>query len=350
MTGDDRKVILTGDRPTGPLHLGHYTGALANRVRLQREHRTYVLIADLQALTDHAEAPEVVSHAVWEVLLGNLSVGLDPECVTFVLQSGVPELAELAQIYLNLVTLSRLERNPTVKDEMREKRLGSNVPVGFLCYPVSQAADITGFQADLVPVGEDQVAVVEQTREVVRSFNRIYGETLVLPEVMTPRVGARLPGTDGQAKMSASLGNAIGLADSPEVVREKVMEMFTDPSRVRATDPGHVEGNPVFAYLDSFDPEAERVRELKARYRAGRVGDVAVKEHLAGVLDAFLEPIRERRACWERRRDEVGEILASGTRRGREVVANVLRKVLAAIGLPDMAGFRERVYTSSEAV
>jgi tryptophanyl-tRNA synthetase len=333
----ERKVILTGDRPTGPLHLGHYTGALACRVRLQSQCRTYVLIADLQALTDNSDRPEVVSQAVWEVLLDNLAVGLDPEQVTFVLQSGVPELAELTQLYLNLVTLARLQRNPTVKEEMRRKGYGANVPAGFLCYPVSQAADITGFEADLVPVGEDQLPVVEQTREIVRRFNAIYGDTLVMPEPMTPAVGARLPGTDGRAKMGASLGNAINLSDPPEVVQEKVMSMYTDPTRKRATDPGHVEGNPVFAYLDAFDPDQDRVSDLKAAYRAGRVGDVAVKEHLAEVLVDFSEPIRERRTRRERRRDELRDILFSGTAQGRQVVARTLQKALAAVGLPAAA-------------
>jgi tryptophanyl-tRNA synthetase len=338
MTSRSRKVILTGDRPTGPLHLGHYVGALGSRVRLQREYETYVLIADLQALSDHAERPQAVAAAVWEVLLDNLSVGLDPECVTFVLQSGVPELAELSQIYLNLVTLARLQRNPTVKEEMRQKGFDPNVPAGFLCYPVSQAADITGFEADLVPVGEDQLPVVEQTREIVRRFNRLYGETLVMPEGMTPEVGARLPGTDGGAKMGASLGNAINLSDPPEAVRGKVMAMYTDPTRKRATDPGHVEGNPVFGYLDALDGDGERVADLKARYRAGGIGDVAVKQHLAEVLEGVLAPIRERRASWERRRDEVEDMLASGTARGRAVVADTLRKALAAIGLPRVNG------------
>jgi len=328
------KTILTGDRPTGPLHLGHYTGALANRIRLQHEYRTYVLIADLQALTDNAERPEVVSRAVTEVLLDNLSVGLHPERVTFVLQSAVPELAELTQLYLNLVTVARLERNPTVKDEMRQKGFGASVPAGFLCYPVSQAADITGFEADLVPVGEDQIPVVEQTREIVRRFNSLYGETLVMPEAMTPVVGSRLPGTDGRAKMSASLGNAINLSDSPEMVREKVMGMYTDPTRKRATDPGHVEGNPVFAYLDGFDSSVERVDEMKADYRAGRVGDVAVKRYLADVLEGFLQPIRERRLTYEARPENARAILAEGTARGRSVAAGVLEKALAAVGLP----------------
>jgi tryptophanyl-tRNA synthetase len=331
------KVILTGDRPTGPLHLGHYTGALASRVRLQSQYHTYVLIADLQALTDNSDRPEIVSQAVWEVLLDNLAVGLDPEQVTFVLQSGVPELAELTQLYLNLVTLARLQRNPTVKDEMREKGYGANVPAGFLCYPVSQAADITGFEADLVPVGEDQLPVVEQTREIVRRFNSIYGDTLVMPEPMTPTFGARLPGTDGSSKMGASLGNAINLSDPPEVVRGKVMKMYTDPTRKRATDPGHVEGNPVFAYLDAFDPDQDRVSDLKAAYRAGRVGDVAVKEHLAEVLLDFLEPIQGRRTEWEQRREQVREVLLSGTAQGRQVVTTTLRKALSAVGLPSAA-------------
>jgi len=334
MNSTARKTILTGDRPTGPLHLGHYAGALASRVRLQREYDTYILIADLQALTDHAERPEVVAHAIWEVLLDNLSVGLDPDCVTFVLQSAVPELAELSQVYLNLVSLARLQRNPTVKDEMRAKGFGVNVPAGFLSYPVSQAADITGFQAHLVPVGEDQVPVVEQTREIARRFNRLYGDTLVMPEAMTPEIGARLPGTDGSTKMGASLGNAISLTDPSELVREKVMGMYTDPTRRRATDPGHVEGNPVFAYLDSFDEDTDRVVEMKEMYRAGRIGDVAVKQHLVEVLDSFLAPIRDRRASWARRRSHARDILASGTARGRDIVADTLRRVLAAIGLP----------------
>jgi tryptophanyl-tRNA synthetase len=334
MKMDERKTILTGDRPTGPLHLGHYTGALANRVRLQREHRTYILLADLQALTDNAERPEVVTRAIDDVLLGNLSVGLDPEVVTFVLQSGVPELAELMQIYLNLVTLARLQRNPTVKDEMQEKGFGADVPAGFLAYPVSQAADITGFRADLVPVGQDQAPVIEQTREIVRRFNHLYGPTLAMPEALVPAVGARLPGTDGQAKMSASLGNTINLNDPPEMVREKVMGMYTDPTRARATDPGHVEGNPVFAYLDAFDANEARVRDLKDRYQEGRVGDVAVKRHLLDVLEQFLAPIRRRRADYERRPDDVREILASGTERGRAVVAETLGRAREAIGLP----------------
>jgi len=346
MTDNARQVILTGDRPTGPLHLGHYSGALASRVRYQHEYRTFVLIADLQALTDNGERPDVVARAIWEVLLDNLAAGVDPERVTFVLQSAVPELAELSQVYLNLVTLARLQRNPTVKDEMKEKGFGANVPAGFLCYPVSQAADITGFRADVVPVGEDQVPVVEQTREIVRRFNRLYGETLVMPKAITPEVGARLPGTDGRAKMGASLGNAINLNDPAEVVREKVMGMYTDPTRKHGTDPGHVESNPVFAYLDAFDSDADRVDDLKAKYREGRIGDVAVKGCLAEVLDAFLAPIREGRAHWERQRDEARDILADGTARARQVVADTLRKVLAAVGLPAVGTDGGRAFTA----
>lgn len=328
--------MLTGDRPTGPLHLGHYTGALAGRIRRQHTHTTFVLIADLQALTDHAEHPETVACAVREVLLDNLSVGLSPDRVTFALQSGIPELAELTLLYLNLVSVARLQRNPTVKDEMRQKGYGANVPAGFLCYPVSQAADITGFGADTVPVGEDQIPVVEQTREIVRRFNALHGETLVMPQAVIPETGARLPGTEGSAKMSASLGNAINLSDSPSLVAEKVMGMYTDPTRKRATDPGHIEGNPVFAYLDAFDEDTVRVADLKSQYRSGRIGDVAVKRHLIEVLENFLEPIRERRAYFEARPQDVDEIITAGTARSRSIVSNTLRKVLAAIGLPDV--------------
>jgi len=340
------RVILTGDRPTGPLHLGHYSGALASRIKYQRAYTTFILIADLQALTDHAERPETVAHAVREVLLDNLSVGLSPDDVTFALQSGIPELAELTQLYLNLVSVARLQRNPTVKDEMRQKGYGATVPAGFLCYPVSQAADITGFEADLVPVGEDQVPVIEQTREIVRQFNVLYGDTLVMPQATTPQIGARLPGTDGSAKMSASLGNAINLSDPPSIVREKVMDMYTDPTRKRATDPGHVEGNPVFAYLDAFDEDTDRIADLKIQYRDGRIGDVALKKHLIEVLETFIDPIRERRAYFEARPHYVDEILAAGTARSRRIVTNTLRKALAAIGLPDV----QRSLPLSEAV
>jgi tryptophanyl-tRNA synthetase len=329
-----KQTILTGDRPTGPLHLGHYTGALMNRVKLQTDYQTFILIADLQALTDHAESPGKVSQAIYDVLLDNLSVGIDPAQVTFVLQSGVPELAQITEIYLNLVTLARLQRNPTVKSEMRQKGYGANVPAGFLAYPVSQAADISGFGAHLVPVGADQLPVVEQTREIVRRFNSLYGETLVMPEALVARIGARLPGTDGRAKMSASLGNTINLSDPTEVVKRKVAGMYTDPTRKHATDPGHIRGNPVFAYLDAFDPDPARVKELKSLYRRGGIGDVALKAHLFQVLEALLAPIRARRADFAVDIDGVRDILAAGTRRGRQVVTETLSAVLSAIGIP----------------
>jgi tryptophanyl-tRNA synthetase len=325
-----RQRILTGDRPTGKLHLGHYVGSLEARVRLQREYETFVLIADTQALTDNFEHPERVAANVREVLLDYLAVGLDPEAVTFILQSMVPEIAELTIFYLNLVTVARLQRNPTVKEEMQQRGFGANVPAGFLCYPVSQAADITAFGAHLVPVGDDQLPVVEQTREIVRRFNSLYGEILVEPEPLVGRC-PRLPGTDGQAKMSKSLGNTIRLSDDAETVRRQVMRMYTDPTRLRPTDPGHVEGNPVFVYHDLFNPNREEVEELKERYRAGRVGDVEVKQRLIAALNAFLEPIRERRRFYEQRMGVVEELLLRGTERGREEAAKTREKVRHAM-------------------
>ena len=271
-----RKTILTGDRPTGPLHLGHYVGSLRQRVALQREHATYVLIADLQALTDHADAPEQIRGHVLEVALDYLAVGLDPSVATVVVQSQVPELAELTFYFLNLVTVARLQRNPTVKDEMRQKGFEANVPAGFLVYPVSQAADIAAFKAHLVPVGADQLPMIEMAAEIVRRFNRIYGSVLVEPEALLGAV-SRLPGTDGEAKMSKTLGNVINLSDPSDVVAARVRGMFTDPKHLRVEDPGTVEGNPVFAYLDAFDPDAAEVERLKQRYRAGGLGDSVVK-------------------------------------------------------------------------
>jgi tryptophanyl-tRNA synthetase len=318
-----KKRILTGDRPTGPLHLGHYIGSLANRVRLQDEYDTFILIADIQALTDHYDAPDMLSANIRQVTLDYLSVGLDPEKVTIVVQSLVPEIHELTIYYLNLVTLARLQRNPTVKSEMQQKGLDANVSVGFLAYPVSQAADITAFNAHLVPVGEDQLPMIEQTREIVRRFNDLYGETLVEPEAMVSKFG-RLPGTDGQAKMSKTLGNVINLSDSEETVRRQVMSMYTDPTRLRATDPGHVEGNPCFTYHDAFNPNVDEVNELKERYRAGRVGDVEVKKRLVQALNTFLEPFRERRKQYESRPDLVDDILIEGTRRGRKTAGETL--------------------------
>src|SRR5713226_9321134 len=324
------KRILTGDRPTGPLHLGHYVGSLQNRVRLQDEYDTYILIADIQALTDNFEHPESLAANVFEVALDYLAVGLDPEKAKFVVQSMVPELCELTIYFMNLVTVATLERNPTVKEEIKQRDFVRGVPVGFWSYPISQAADITIFKADLVPVGEDQLPMIEQAREIVRRFNRLYNKVLIEPRAMLGSV-PRLPGTDGGAKMSKSLGNCIYLGDPPETVRKRVMSMFTDPTRIHPTDPGHVEGNPVFTYHDAFNPDREEVEELKERYRAGRVGDVEVKQRLIAALNGFLEPIREQRRYYEQRPDEVEEILRHGTQRGREEASKTMARVRKAM-------------------
>jgi len=331
------RTILTGDRPTGPLHLGHYVGSLQQRVALQREYATYVLIADLQALTDHFDAPEQVRANVLEVMLDYLAVGLDPAVATMVVQSQVPELAELTMYLLNLVSVARLQRNPTVKDEMRQKGFEADVPAGFLVYPVSQAADIAAFKADLVPVGGDQVPMIEQAVELVRRFNRTYpgasGPVLVEPEALLGPV-SRLPGTDGgAAKMSKSLGNVINLSDPADEVARKVRGMFTDPRHLRVEDPGTVEGNPVFAYLDAFDPDRAAVDALKARYRAGGLGDSVVKARLTEVLEALLAPIRRRRAEWARDLGGVGRLLDEGTTRGRAMAAATLAEVRRAMRL-----------------
>jgi tryptophanyl-tRNA synthetase len=326
------QTILTGDRPTGPLHLGHYVGSLKNRIELQRAYATYVLIADVQALTDHAEEPELVRRSVLEVALDYLAVGIDPAAATIVVQSGVPELAELTVYYLNLVTVARLGRNPTVKEEMQQKGFGADVPAGFFVYPVSQAADITAFKADVVPVGEDQLPMIEQTVEIVRRFNRLYGPTLVAPTALVPE-HARLPGTDGRSKMGKSLGNAIFLSDPPDVVSKKVMGMYTDPQHIHADLPGTVEGNPVFAYLDAFDPDTAAVDELKRRYRAGGLGDVAVKRRLIDVLEGFLAPIRARRNELARSPETVARILREGTSRGRDVARRTVAEVRRALRL-----------------
>ncbi len=326
------RTVLTGDRPTGPLHLGHYVGSLRNRVALQREYETFVLIADLQALTDHADNPALIRQSVLEVALDYLAVGIDPAVAAIVVQSHVPELAELTMYFLNLVTVARLQRNPTVKDEMRQKGFEADVPAGFFVYPVSQAADITAFGAHLVPVGADQVPMIEQTVEIVRRFNRLYGPVLVEPEGLVPDVG-RLPGTDGATKMGKSLGNAIFLSDPADVVARKVMGMFTDPGHLRPTDPGRVEGNPVFAYLDAFDPDVSAVAELKARYRAGGLGDVPLKRRLVDVLESFLGPIRARRAAFADHPEHVRAILREGTARGRARAVATLTTVRRAMQL-----------------
>ena len=327
-----RKTILTGDRPTGPLHLGHYVGSLKQRVALQHEHDTYVLIADLQALTDHFDEPEMVRHHVVEVALDYLAVGIDPTVATIVVQSQVPELAELTFYFLNLVTVARLQRNPTVKDEMRQKGFEADVPAGFLVYPVSQAADIAAFKAHFVPVGDDQLPMIEMAVEIVRRFNRIYLAALVEPEALLGAV-SRLPGTDGGAKMSKSLGNVINLSDPPDVVAARVRGMFTDPKHLRVEDPGTVEGNPVFAYLDAFDPDGAEVARLKQRYRAGGLGDSVVKRRLLDVLEALPRAHSARRAEWARDRVTVEQILREGTARGRAVAAATLGDVRRAMKL-----------------
>lgn len=327
-----KKRILTGDRPTGPLHLGHYVGSLANRVKLQHQYETFILMADIQALTDNFKHPEKVKEAVREVMLDNLAVGLDPKVVSFVRQSHVPEIAELTVYYANLVTVARLARNPTVKSEIKERGFGESVPLGFFMYPVSQAADITFVEADLVPVGEDQLPHIEQTCEIVRTFNRIYGKTLKEPRALVGKVG-RLVGTDGQAKMSKSLGNCILLSDSPKVVEEKVMGMYTDPTRIHTTDPGHVKGNPVFIYHDAFNPSKKEVAEMKMLYQQGKIGDVAVKKRLVQVINEFLEPIRERRGEYEKKPELVDEILEEGTKQSRLIAVEVLNRVEAAMRL-----------------
>jgi tryptophanyl-tRNA synthetase len=324
------KRILTGDRPTGALHLGHYVGSLQNRVKLQDEYDTYVLIADVQALTDNFEHPEKLAGNLFEVALDYLAVGLDPAKVKFVVQSMVPELAELTIYFMNLVTVATLERNPTVKEEIKQRNFVKGVPVGFWSYPISQAADITIFKADLVPVGEDQLPMIEQAREIVRRFNRLYGKVLVEPRAMLGAV-SRLPGTDGGAKMSKSLGNCIYLGDSSEVIRKRVMSMFTDPTRIHPTDPGHVEGNPVFTYHDVFNPDKAEVEDLKERYRKGTVGDVEVKQKLYDALDNFLTPIRERRAEFQSNPRRVYEIVTEGTRQGRALAQATMEEVRTAM-------------------
>jgi tryptophanyl-tRNA synthetase len=324
------KRILTGDRPTSPLHLGHYVGSLQNRVRLQDEYDTYILIADIQALTDNFERPEMLEANVFEVTLDYLAVGLDPHKAKIVVQSMVPELTELTIYFMNLVTVATLERNPTLKEEIKQRNFSKGIPVGFWSYPISQAADISIFKADLVPVGEDQLPMIEQTREIVRRFNRLYKKVLIEPRALLGKV-ARLPGTDGGAKMSKSVGNCIYLGDSPEQVRKRVMSMFTDPTRIHPNDPGHVEGNPVFTYHDVFNPDKAEVEDLKDRYRKGTVGDVEVKERLVKALTNFLDPVRARRAEFAAKPQLVREIINEGTHQGRALAQQTMDEVRSAM-------------------
>lgn len=328
-----KKVVLTGDRPTGPLHVGHYVGSLKNRIALQDTSVQYVMIADAQALTDNAETPEKVRENVLQVALDYLAVGIDPEKSILFIQSLIPALYELTAYYLNLVTWNRLKHNPTVKQEIVQKGYGESVPAGFMVYPVSQAADITCVKAELVPVGEDQLPMIEQTNEIVRHFNRIYKtQTLVECAALIPKI-ARLPGTDGKAKMSKSLGNCIYLGDDADEVAKKVKGMFTDPDHLRVEDPGKVEGNPVFMYLEAFDSDAAGLEEMKAHYQRGGLGDSVVKKRLNEVLQAFLEPIRMRRLEYAKDPAMVMQILQKGTERANAVAAQTLSEVRKAMHL-----------------
>ena len=330
---EPKPVILTGDRTTGPLHLGHYAGSLKNRVALQDTHRQFLLLADMQALTDNAHDPGKVRRNVTEVVLDYLAVGIDPAKTSICVQSALPALAELTMLYLNFVSVARLERNPTIKDEIRARGFGRDIPAGFMCYPVAQAADITGFKASVVPVGEDQAPLIEQTNEIVRRVNKQIGrDVLVEAEALIPKVG-RLPGVDGKAKMSKSLGNALALSASPDEIGSAVHRMYTDPNHLRASDPGTVEGNVVFTWLDAFDPDQDAVADLKAHYRRGGLGDVAVKRRLDGVLQTLLAPIRERRAECARYSDYVLDVVREGTARARAVTDATLAEVRDGLGL-----------------
>lgn len=340
-----KKIILTGDRPTGRLHVGHYVGSLKERVSLQNSgeyDEVYIMVADAQALTDNADNPEKVRQNVMQVALDYLSCGIDPTKSNIFIQSMIPELAELTVYYMNLVTVSRVQRNPTVKAEIKQKNFETSLPLGFFCYPVSQASDITAFKATTVPAGEDQMPMIEQCCEIVRKFNEVYGETLVEPKIVLPsnKSCLRLPGIDGKAKMSKSIGNCIYLSDTEDDIKKKVMSMFTDPTHLRREDPGHVEGNPVFTYLDAFCkdeyfpeflPDYKNLDELKAHYQRGGLGDMVVKKFLNNVIQTELRPIRERRNDWEKRLPDVFEILKQGTAKARATAAQTLSEVKHAM-------------------
>ena len=335
-----KPIILTGDRPTGKLHLGHYVGSLKNRVLLQNEdkYNMFVFLADQQALTDHAKESEIIKESIGNVALDYLSVGLDPAKSTIFIQSQIPELAELTMYYMNLVSLARLERNPTVKTEIAQKGFGESIPTGFLVYPISQAADITAFKANYVPVGNDQKPMIEQTREIARSFNHTYNcDILVEPEGIYPEneVAGRLPGLDGNAKMSKSLGNGIFLSDDEDTVRKKVMSMYTDPNHIRVEDPGQIEGNMVFHYLDIFgrEEDATTIAEMKEHYQRGGLGDVKTKRYLLEILERELAPIRERRLEYAKDMGEVFRMLEKGSQAAREVAGQTLAEVKEAMGI-----------------
>lgn len=341
----DKKIILTGDRPTGPLHIGHYVGSLKERVSIQDEggyDEMYVFIADAQALTDNAEDPDKIRENILEVALDYLSVGLDPKKATLFVQSQVPQMAELSFYLMDYVTVATLERNPTLKAEIKQKDMGESLPCGFFFYPISQAGDIAAFDATLVPAGEDQSPMIELCREIVRRFNHLYGDTLVEPKILLSKNVAcqRLPGTDGKAKMSKSLGNCIYLSDSEEVLKKKVMSMFTDPAHLKVSDPGNTEDNPVFIYLDAFCtdedfpkflPAYSNLAALKGHYERGGLGDVVVKRFLFEVLNQTLKPIRERRAFYAQRLDEVARILEEGSKKARAKAQATLRRVKRAL-------------------
>lgn len=342
----EKEIVLTGDRPTGQLHLGHYVGSLKKRVELQNDpkYELYVFIADLQALTDNARDPEKIRRNLIEVALDYLSVGLDPDKSTLFVQSQIPELTELTMYYMNLVTLARLQRNPTIKSEIIERGFGESIPTGFMTYPISQAADITAFNAKYVPCGEDQEPILEQTREIVRSFNSIYGNILTEPKAIfsTNETCHRLPGTDGKGKMSKSLGNAIYLADEPKIVQKKISDMYTDPQHLRVEDPGHIEGNIPFVYLSAFCrpeyfakylPEYDGLDALEQHYQRGGLGDGKVKKFLNEIIQEELAPIREKRHYYEQHIDEVYDILAEGSKKARAVAADTLKRVRQAIGV-----------------
>ena len=340
-----KQVILTGDRPTGRLHVGHYAGSLRERVKLQNSgsfDEIYIMIADAQALTDNAEHPEKVRQNIMQVALDYLSCGIDPEKSTIFIQSMVPQLTELSFYYMNLVTVSRLQRNPTVKSEIQMRNFEASIPVGFFCYPISQAADITAFGATAVPAGEDQMPMIEQCREIVHKFNAVYGETLTEPQIILPENASccRLPGIDGKAKMSKSLGNCIYLSDEPKEIERKVMSMFTDPNHIKVSDPGRVEGNPVFLYLDAFCepedfsqflPEYSSLQELKEHYQRGGLGDIKVKRFLSQVLQSRLQPIYQRRKEWEQRLPEVYEMLYQGSMTARKRAEQTVEAVRHAM-------------------
>ena len=336
-----KQIILTGDRPTGRLHVGHYVGSLKERVNLQNSGKydeIYIMIADAQALTDNADHPEKVKQNIMQVALDYLACGIDPKKSCIFIQSAIPELTELSFYYMNLVTVSRVQRNPTVKSEIKQRNFEASIPVGFFCYPISQAADITAFHATAVPAGEDQMPMLEQAREIVRKFNDTYGKTLTEPDIILPSNHAclRLPGLDGKAKMSKSLGNCIYLSDEPNVIKSKIMSMYTDPTHIKKEDPGHVENNPVFTYLDAFCkpehfkeflPDYQNLDELKAHYQRGGLGDVVVKKFLNNVMQTELKPIRERRKMWEDRLPEVYDILYKGSIKAQKVAEKTLDEV-----------------------